>query len=192
MKRIFFAVDISDDVKAVAAERISRFRKEFPDVRVSWAKPENLHITLKFVGDAEDEQIESLSSHLAAAFEKIPQFRIGLSTPSAFGKRVLSITVDEDTDSLPAINEILESACERVSVPREKRAFKPHLTLARIRDERGIDALISEHAKIQIEPVEWEVREIALYESELHPTGSVYSKLKTFPLGTDRFSDTTD
>jgi len=182
MKRIFFAVDISDAAKAVAAERISDFKNEFPDVRVSWAKPDNLHITLKFIGDADDGQIESLSSRSAKAFDQIPPFTIGLSSPSAFGKRVLSIAIEDETDSLLAINESLESTSERVGFPREKRSFKPHLTLARIRDERGTHELISQHAKTQIEPVEWEVREVVLYESKLQTTGSVYSKLKTFPL----------
>jgi 2'-5' RNA ligase len=182
MKRIFFAVDISDAAKAVASERISAFKNEFPDVRVSWAKPENLHITLKFIGDANDEQIESISSRLAKAFHQISPFTVGLSSSSAFGKRVLSIAIEDETDSLQAINETLESTCERVGFPREKRSFKPHLTLARIRDERGTHELISRHGKTQIEPVEWEIRQIVLYESELRPTGSIYSKLKTFPL----------
>ena len=185
MRRIFFAVDTSAKVKAAAMERISAFKTKFADVRVSWAKPDNLHITLKFVGDAEDHRIESISSCLGEATEKIPPFAVALSSPSAFGKRVLSIAIDDESDSLRALNDILESRCERVGFQREERAFKPHLTLGRIRDERGTQELISEHAKTQIEPVEWEVREIVLYESELRPTGSVYSKLKTFKLTDD-------
>ena len=182
MKRIFFAVDTSERAKSVAAERISTFKKEFADVRVSWTKPENLHVTLKFVGDAEDDQIEAFSPQLQKAFAPIRPFTIGLVSPSAFGKRVLSIAIDDESDSLSAINDVLESTCERFGFPREKRSFKPHLTLARIRDERGTQSLIAEHAKTQIEPVEWEVREIVVYESELQPTGSVYSILRSFRL----------
>ena len=183
MKRVFFAVDTSDESRAKAADRIAAFKKEFPDVRASWVKPENLHVTLKFVGDADDDQIEKLSSLLANAFEGTRPFTVALGSPSAFGKRVLSVAIEDETDSLSRINESLETACERVGFARETRSFKPHLTLARIRDERGTSDLISKHAETQIEPVEWQVRDIVLYESELRPTGSVYTKLKTFNLG---------
>ena len=183
MQRVFFAVDTSHEAKAVSAERISAFKKEFGDVRVSWAKPDNLHVTLKFIGDVEDEQIRSLGLLVDSSIKNIQPFTARFASPSAFGKRVLSIAIEDDSDSLSAINEILETASESLGFPREKRSFKPHLTLARIRDERGTNALISKHAQTRIEPVEWQVRNIVLYESKLQPTGSVYSKLRNIPLG---------
>ena len=182
MKRVFLAIDTSDEAKAVAAERVSAFRKEFSDIRASWVRTENLHTTLKFIGDADDSQIETLSKHLAASLERFVPFTVGLGSPLAFGKRILGITIDDASGTLNSLNRIFESSCERIGVPRETRSFKPHLTLARIRDERGTRELISKHTQTQIEPVEWQVREIVLYESKLQPTGSVYSKLKTFTL----------
>lgn len=183
MKRVFLAIDTSDEAKAVASARIALLKKEFPDVRASWVRAENLHITLKFLGDATDEQIDELAAQLGPSFERIGPFTIRLAQPTAFGKRVLPVAIDDPSASMSKINEILETAGESLGFPREKRRFKPHLTLARIRDERGTAPLISKHTGTQIEPVAWEVRDIVLYESKLQPTGSVYSKLKVFPLG---------
>lgn len=180
MKRVFLAIDTSDEAKAVAAERVSEFRKKLAGIRASWVRTENLHTTLKFIGDADDAQIDTLSKHLAVSIERTEPFTVALGSPLAFGKRVLGIAVDDPSGTLASLNRLIESSCVRIGVPKENRSFKPHLTLARIRDERGTQELISAHTQTQIEPVEWQVREIVLYESKLQPTGSVYSKLKTF------------
>jgi 2'-5' RNA ligase len=124
-----------------------------------------------------------MSSRIAPAVERIAPFHVSLAGASAFGKKILSIGLNDESNSLDSLYRLLESACEPVGFAKEKRSFKPHLTLARIRDDRGVQPLISKHLETKIEPVEWQVRDLVLYESKLQPTGSVYSKLKTYPLG---------
>ena len=63
MKRIFIAVDISDEVRRIVTAYIENLRKDFRDVRVGWDKPEKLHLTLKFLGDVDEKQLESFKEN---------------------------------------------------------------------------------------------------------------------------------
>ena len=76
----------------------------------------------------------------------------------------------------------LEEACYELGWAKETRAFRPHITIGRVRDPDEATALADIHLGIKIEPVEFEVAEIVIYESKLQPTGSVYSRLASIPL----------
>lgn len=183
MKRVFIAVDISEEARRVTAAHIDDLRRRFRGVRVSWVRPENLHITLKFLGDTSDEQIEKLSKAINLVAKEIQQFKASLSVPLAFGRRVLVIEIADATGNFKEINRLIDDEGEKIGMKRENRPFRPHLTIARIRDKKGTRRLVAEHLRTKIEPVVFEVNAIVLYESKLLPTGSVYSRLSTFLLG---------
>jgi 2'-5' RNA ligase len=83
---------------------------------------------------------------------------------------------------LRGLHQILESECEKAGFARETRDFKPHLTIARLREPGRPAGLAGAHMQAQIRPVEFEVPEIVLYESRLAPTGSIYTPVFKYKL----------
>lgn len=184
MKRIFIAVDISEEARRKVANYIESLRKEFPRLRVGWDKPGKLHLTLKFFGDADENQIEKLFSITEKIAGEISNFELKISNtgvfPNAKKARVLWIDVFNETGNLAKINRELETECEKIGFVREKRNYKPHLTIARLRELQFSSDLVKKHLEYNFEPVLFEVSEIVIYESKLQPTGSIYTKLKTY------------
>lgn len=181
-KRLFIAADISDDACAVASALVSDLRTEHPVKGISWVKPENLHITLKFLGDTDEETEAKLIETLDRIAPTYSTFKLYLSKPEILGKRVMSIAVRSDTATVFSLEMVIDTECERLGFKREGRRFHPHLTLARIRDPRGIDSLISQFLRLEPEPIEFDVREIGLFESRMTRAGSEYAKVRTFRL----------
>ena len=186
MKRVFIAVEISEQARQVAAIHGGELRRKFHDVRVSWVRPENMHITLKFLGDLRAEQVEGLSFAMCNVANKISPFEAALSKPIAFGRSALVIEVADSSWSFAELSNFLEAECETLGIVRENRPFRPHITIGRIRPQKGIHPLISEHRNSIIEQVGFEVNGTVIYESSLLPSGSVYSKIASFTLGMPR------
>ena len=189
-KRIFTAIDISEQARLKVLGYIENLRKEFPGLRVGWEKPEKLHLTLKFFGDCDERQIRDLENAAANSVktffesEKTANFKIQISEtgvfPSKRNARILWLGLQDETGNLAKINRILETECEKAGFEKENRNFKPHLTIARLREPHKSGNLAEKHLENIFEPVEFEVSEIVIYESKLQPTGSIYRKLKSF------------
>jgi 2'-5' RNA ligase len=186
MKRIFIAVDISDDARRRAAVHIDELRSGFKDLRVGWERSEKLHLTLKFLGDATNEQLEKLNNAVGQATSLAAYFclRTGETGvfPSIQKARVLWLGLEDAGGELQRLHQVLETECESAGFARETRDFKPHLTIARLREPGKSAGLAAAHLRAQIEPVEFEVPEIVIYESRLAPTGSVYTPVFKYKL----------
>jgi 2'-5' RNA ligase len=184
-RRIFIAIDISDAARAVCSSHIESLRKEFPQVPGGWERPEKLHVTLKFLGPTSEKKIAGLNDGLMNVAAQHREFGLQLGRPGSFpgkGKpRVLWIGVEGAMD-LKRLHTDVETVCESLGYEREYRSFHPHITIARIRDHRDAFALAETHRAALVEPVEFEVRSVVIYESKLLPSGSVYSKLANVSL----------
>jgi 2'-5' RNA ligase len=183
-KRIFVAVEISDEARRNAAGYAKILRERFPAARVGWEKTEKLHLTMKFLGETDPEQLAALLEAAEDAARKISPFRLQISGtgvfPSPKQARILWLGVKGEA-ALKRLNEILESECERRGFPKEKRSFRGHLTIGRLK-EKSAD-LVENHLLNKFEPVEFEVGEIVVFESRLQPTGSIYSVISRHVLG---------
>jgi 2'-5' RNA ligase len=179
--RVFCAVELPDEVRSRAAERMRRLRAEFPGVRASWEKPEKLHITLKFLGEIEPARVEALSNAAARAVADIEPFELTVNEPGAFPPhgqpRVLWLGIRDDSGRLAFMQRALETACAAAGFGRESRAFKPHLTLARLRSPHGARELADAHRESPFEPQTFKVSELVVMRSELGPRGSRYTPL---------------
>ena len=177
-RRVFAAIDISEDARRDAAEYIENLRKEFPDSSVRWERPEKLHITVKFAGTLNEEELEVFSERVKAAAGSLEPFRIKIAGTGAFVKRrgpsVLWLGVEQLTyrDPIGRIASMLG---------HEGRPFHPHITIARIKDSTKGSDLIEKHQSMVSLSEEFEVNEVVIYQSTLLPKGSVYSKLLTTP-----------
>ncbi|HEY0050052.1 MAG TPA: RNA 2',3'-cyclic phosphodiesterase [Pyrinomonadaceae bacterium] len=179
MKRIFAAIDISEQARRKAFEYIESLRRRFPELRVGWDKYEKLHLTLKFLGDTSDERLAKLEKAVEKAAREVSSFKLRLADTGVFPNqrkaRVLWLGVKDEKANLRKLNEALENECEREGFTRENRDFKAHLTIARLREPEKSKALVEAHLREQFEAVEFEVSEIVIYQSELSPRGSRYT-----------------
>ncbi len=178
-KRIFVAVDISDEARERAADHIDKMRQLAKGVRVGWERPEKLHITLKFLGNVEEERLEQISDRVGVVATRFLPFGMAVTGTGVFPRveqpRVLWLGIENADGSLAEIASQLDSGLPRLGFEKEKRKFSPHLTIARIREPQKAKGLADAHLQSRFEAVQFTVSELVVYESELKPTGSVYS-----------------
>ena len=177
--RVFCAIDLPEEVKSRVAAHAARLREAFPQVRASWERPEKLHLTLKFVGDLEIARVEELSRAAGCASTSVEPFELTIAETGAFpphgAARVLWLGVREVSGRLSSLHRSLEDECYAVGFVREPRAFKPHLTVARIRSPQDSRELADAHREATFEPQTFTVSELIVMRSELGPGGSRYS-----------------
>lgn len=179
MRRIFTAIDISEEAKQKASDYIEKLRGEFPHLRVGWERAEKFHLTLKFLGNVDERQLKNLSEAVEQTAEQLSIFKLRISETGAFpstrNARILWLGVRDAPGSLRHLNEILENECARNGFEKEKRDFKPHLTIGRLRQPAQSKELIEQHLRNDFPAVEFAISEITIYESRLQKSGSIYS-----------------
>lgn len=175
--RLFCAIELPAEVRERAAERSGKLRAALPGARASWPRAENLHLTLKFFGEIARSRVESLSSAIARAAHKSQPFKLRIEGAGAFPPRVLWLGVIDSSGSLAQLQSRLEEECESVGCKREAHAFRPHLTLARIRSSQGARALSKLHQETGFDGIEFSVTELVLMRSELRSGGSRYTAI---------------
>ena len=174
VRRIFVAVDLSEDVRRAVADHVSHIKESFPDVPVKWERPEKFHITMKFFGDTDERQLEHIDDLVASAAASVSPFTLTINGPGSFRRRdsaVLWIGVEESAGEdrdLSQLARILEG-------DNQPRQFHPHITIARIKNPGQARDVLVAHDRSFIAPLEFLVDRLTIYESKLLRTGSVYS-----------------
>jgi 2'-5' RNA ligase len=185
--RLFVALEIPGAVRDNLAAQINELRDlsvPLADKRPRWMRPENLHVTLKFIGEVSATKLEGIRGALANVGSEAPvdlRFR-GLGFfPDEKCPRVLWAGLNGSAN-LPSLARDIERALEAQGIAPDKRAFTPHLTLARFEPpglhERLRTAI---QKKSQREFGAFHAREFHLIESKLKPTGAEYTSLASFP-----------
>jgi 2'-5' RNA ligase len=184
--RIFIALDIPADIRARMLEYAERARRLAPEAR--WARPEGLHVTLKFIGEVSDAKVQEIKAALAAV--KAAPFEVKFESagffPSPKSPRVFWIGV-EGTQALPQLAAAIDDATQKLGIAKEERAYNPHLTLARAGSGPGthhqlrpLASLLGSEAPPQFGTMT--AREFFLYRSQPQRGGSKYTKLQRFGL----------
>jgi len=188
MIRAFIAIDIPDDVRAAVEEAQARLKRAHVGVKISWTKVDNLHLTLQFLGYIEEEVADKIKSGLQFVAGQHRSFDLAVHGAGAFPNesraRVIWVGFDDVTDRLKALTRAVQQAMQPLGFEAEHREFSAHLTLGRIKVPRpdvaltrAIDSLKNTaFGTLQVEAIH-------LFESQLHPEGSIYSKLSTHALG---------
>ena len=182
--RSFVAVLLPDRVRAGLAAVSAELRGQTRGL--AWVRADNLHLTLRFLGEIEPRMLEPVREAVAAAAAAVPPFTVSLGGlggfPSGRAPRVLWASVAAGGEELETLYAALEAALVARGMPGESRPFHPHVTLARARDPRGAGDLGS---VLGVGPAFGEVRVEALHlmRSDLGPRGSRYSVLAEAPLG---------
>jgi 2'-5' RNA ligase len=193
--RLFVALDIDHAIRGKIARFLDGVRGFAPEAR--WARPESLHVTLKFIGEKSEGEVERIKGAMetiaSESFEL--NFRGYGFFPGAHAPRVFWIGIDA-ASTLSLLAAAVDEKLASLGIPREEHVFNPHLTLARggggsgSPRKRKSDGPNRSFQRLQeklagLSPPEFgtmTVHEFFLYQSQLSPEGSKYTKLAGFAL----------
>ena len=183
--RAFIALELPQETQDTLKQLQDVLRGSMPDVR--WTKAGNIHLTLKFLGDTQVSRIDAISEALKDAACQFQPFTMNLTGigafPNARKPRIVWVGIEQGADRLIQIAKQIETPMKRLGFPREKRPFRPHLTIGRIRH--------LEHPAIMTEALDtsevgelgkFTVQHISFIKSQLDPAGSIYTTLAEAPL----------
>jgi RNA 2',3'-cyclic 3'-phosphodiesterase len=186
--RTFLAIDLGDEVRG----RLVSLQEELAVIAsdVKWVEPENLHLTLFFLGEVEQRETLDICRAAQKAVAKLPAFTMAVEGAGAFPNprrpRTLWVGVGEGADEVGAVHDAIEKPLlEMGSYRRETRGYVPHVTLGRVKGDLPTDELAQALAKHKT----WSagdvtVREVKVMSSELTSDGPVYSVLGRAKLST--------
>lgn len=188
--RVFCAIDLPRDLRERLMVHINRVRDAVPDARASWSRVDNIHLTLKFLGNITIPQVEKCSEAASRSVKGLSPFKIVVEQTGVFPKhgqpRVLWIGVNDLSGKLGELQRRFENESAKAGFDKDDRPFHPHLTVARLRQPRHARLLANVHNQLEFEPAEIAVSELLVIRSELSSEGSKYTIISRHALQTDR------
>ena len=166
MKRTFLAIKVSDH----ARELIAEIYNDLPELqnKVKIANPENPHITVKFLGDTEENKIQDITQDLEQTLDDIPKFGFEMANTGVFPDRsrpsVLWLGIDKGEERLKELHDKVEDVTEKYGISRENREFIPHLTIGRTKKRKKIKN-IDEFLSYSFKPIFNKAEELIFFES---------------------------
>ncbi|TSK07413.1 MAG: RNA 2',3'-cyclic phosphodiesterase [Geobacter sp.] len=175
MARLFIAIELPGEIK----KTLSSLCCDLPGIR--WVPPDQIHLTLRFLGDVQPKEMTRLKEALAAiVFASFPLTVQGVGHfPSHGHPRVLWIGL-ENSSSLLDLQRRIETAVTGVGIIPEERGFSPHITIARIKENASAAVALFEAKHRQLSFPLFNVHDFMLFSSVLGPKGATHRKEKTF------------
>jgi 2'-5' RNA ligase len=184
--RIFCAFELTQVLRSRIEKHSKRVREAVPEASASWSRPDNIHLTMKFFGNVDQAKLPSISSALARVAQEFSAIEISVGGTGVFPRpsrpQVLWIGIDDHSGALAKLHGRLEAECAPLGFPKEDRAFRPHLTIARVRQPQNANRLAEAHLRFEFATVELALDELMLFRSELSPKGSKYTPLSRHAL----------
>ena len=178
--RTFIAIELPNGIK----NQIGQVQAPLKETKafVSWVKPGNIHVTLKFLGEVPEEKIDQVFSATEKAVEGAKRFTMSLKGMGAFPDfrrpRVIWVGAGSGTEELSQIANKIEEEMEKIGFPREKRGFSPHFTIGRVKSPKNIEKLMELVKSSDFQTEKIEVNEVVVMKSQLHPAGAIYTPLR--------------
>jgi RNA 2',3'-cyclic 3'-phosphodiesterase len=183
--RLFIAVDVPDRVKGEVASAVEPFRERIPGAR--WTRSDGWHVTLKFLGATWPRLVDEVLASVRSASATADRFETKVTEigvfPSPGRARVVWVGLKDAEGRFSALVKTLDDLLVEHFVP-EKRAFTPHLTLARLNPPRNIREFTTDLVGTPVPSEPFAVDRLVLYRSHLSPKGATYESLVEAPLGT--------
>lgn len=188
MIRAFIAIDLPEGVRVAIDDAQARLKQVHVGVKISWTKIENLHLTLQFLGSVEEAAVEKIRAALQSVTAQHQSFEVTACGAGAFPDesrpRVIWIGCDDTEGRLKALAVAVQASLRPLGFEPEQHEFTAHLTLGRIRSPRPDVALTRAVESLKDTAFgAWRVEAIHLFESQLRPEGSRYTKLSSHVLG---------
>lgn len=187
--RAFIAIELPKQLQDTLEKQIARLRQPLGNDLVRWIPTQNMHLTLKFIGNIAASHVEFLKQLIAQTADFHSPFDLQISGigsfPNSKRARILWAGIHAPPE-LASLQKSLEAGASRLGYEQEERPFSPHLTLGRVRQNMhpaGLQKIRTILDTIQLGNIgSARVDSVHLYNSELHTSGSVYTKLFTAPL----------
>jgi RNA 2',3'-cyclic 3'-phosphodiesterase len=182
--RTFIAIEIPSEVKSALAALQTELRRAGADV--SWTKPENIHLTLNFLGEVDERRIGEVENICVASAAEFQPFTLGLNDtgvfPNARQPRVLWVGLAGEIGKTSEMRKRLDDGLALIGFEREEKDFRPHLTIGRVKSNRKIRELLALAGARQVPASPFVVTELVLMKSELYPAGARYTPMARAPL----------
>ena len=183
--RCFVAIELSEPIKQDIGKLIEIFKKHNVDVK--WVDYKNIHLTLKFLGKTSEDLLPRVHESLRKVAISYEPLYIKVCKAGVFPNRkyprVIWVGI-EDSETLGRLQGDIENSIALLGFQREERAFHPHMTVGRVRSQRGTETLMNELDDYKEKDFgAIEVTNLKLMQSELKPTGAQYHCLYEIPLG---------
>jgi len=182
--RTFIAIGVPKNIKNQIAVYEELIKKE--KTKISWVKPDNIHITLKFLGEVEENKISEIYEALKKCVSNQKPFDIEVMGTGGFPNlnrpRVIWVGLKKGSDELKNLAKSIDNELEKLGFRKEKRGFSPHLTIGRVKSIYNIHEFVKMMNSVEFKGDTFTADEILIMESDLKPTGAVYTKLCTVKL----------
>ena len=189
--RVFIAVEIPLPIRQAIFEQTGAMRRAVGPL-IRWVPLENMHLTLKFIGEVSPANVEMIQQMLGIEAAAIPPFQVQVSGLGAFPSprraRVIWIGI-QAPPALASLQHGIESGAARLGYETEERPFSPHLTIGRVRQQVSTGEQQQIRNALEATHVDdlgtARIRAIHLFKSDLQPGGAIYTKLHSAPLEGD-------
>jgi len=189
--RCFIAINIGDEVKKAMGDLQKQLQHQGHERKirkgdVKWVSPDNIHLTLKFLGEVKDNVVPEICNIVKKVAAKYKKFNLDFAGAGHFGgriARVLWVSSGEGANELEQMQNELEEELADAGWSKEARKFSAHLTLCRIKNSKaGIELaeIIKEYGEYKVGMTE--VGSITVYQSRLTPSGPIYTVLGNYKL----------
>jgi RNA 2',3'-cyclic 3'-phosphodiesterase len=179
--RTFIAIELSPEIKESLAQIQSHLKYSGADVK--WVEKDNIHLTLKFLGEISEEKLKQIIAVLKIAAKGSSAFEISIKDAGAFPDidhpRVIWVGLDKGAAKSKVLAEKIDEELSKIGFQKETRPFAAHLTIGRVRSPKNKEALkekITKYQSITVSECQ-KISSVMLFQSKLTPKGSIYTKL---------------
>ncbi|MBU1124599.1 MAG: RNA 2',3'-cyclic phosphodiesterase [Candidatus Omnitrophica bacterium] len=189
--RTFIAITLPQGIKEALSQVQNQLKKSGAEVR--WVKPENIHLTLKFLGEIDEETLQSVCAALEGISCRHRFYTAEISSLGSFPRnasaRVLWVGIEQGKEETETLSQAIEDELSTKKIPREEREFQSHITLGRLTSNlnrfRLIEQLLLAASRLKENKLCFPVRSLTLYKSTLSPAGPGYEIIQEFSLQTN-------
>jgi 2'-5' RNA ligase len=189
MLRSFIAVEVPPHIQQAIARQTASLQRMLPKPVVRWVAAQNVHLTLQFLGDVSPANLDLLAQALQSEAASHPSFAVTAGQIGAFPTprrpRVIWVGLDAPA-ALLSLQRGIQTVTARMGYPPEERGFSPHLTIGRVRQNASAAELHMIQSALEGTQVgelgSFSVEAVAVFKSDLQPSGPVYTRLYSLPL----------
>lgn len=175
--RTFIAIEIPSEIRSALAALQTELRRAGADV--GWTRPENIHLTLKFLGEVDERRIMEIEKVCVSSATGFQPFTLSLDDtgvfPNARQPRILWAGLAGEIEKAAEMQRRLDERLALIGFEREEKAFRPHLTIGRVKSNRKTRELLALADAHRLPALSFVVTEIVLMKSELHPARARYT-----------------
>ena len=188
--RLFIGLPLPHEVETELGRIITHLKAQ--GGRVTWVAPENIHMTVRFLGETDDARVPKLKALISEVAQHLRPAHLVIDRlggfPNLHKPRVIwaGVTPGSDVDRLAKMARHVELEVRQMRFGPDQKGFKPHMTLGRVKDPSGLQQLTATLSSMRIEPVRVLIDRIVLFKSTLTPQGSIYERLHEGMLGEER------